>query len=358
MAGIQSAWKLFQYAGVEKEEYEKLRPGIYEENRRLLDRFSLLAAVMFFLLFAVSMLSNGFAAINSATYLLCGIEMIVVLLCSRLVIPRHPALVMPLVYAFEITLYVFGIHISMLHADKPAVSAVAFLLVSPLLFYDRPIRVSAMTAVVVAVFCGIVVRFKAPDVAESDVWNMVTFGIVAVVTTVFTMGIKIRELAQSKQVEYMGQTDLLTGAKNRNHYENRLKEYPKMCATSLSCVYADVNGLHEMNNRDGHAAGDKMLCEVAEAMRQRFGGEHTYRIGGDEFVAFRVDGQAKDLPAEIDQMRTSLSQKGYFVSFGIATREKSQGEPDMRDIVNEAEIDMFADKRKFYLRSENDRRSR
>ena len=53
-----------------------------------------------------------------------------------------------------------------------------------------------------------------------------------------------------------------------------------------------------------------------------------------------------------------MSQKGYFVSFGIATHEKSQGKPNMRDIVNEAEVDMFADKRKFYLRSENDRRSR
>jgi diguanylate cyclase (GGDEF)-like protein len=358
VTNFHNAWKLFLYAGLEKEEYEQLRPSIHEENRGLLDRFSLLAAVMFFLLLIVSMLSHGFAAINGTAYLLCGIEMLVILFCSRFVLTKHPALVILFVYVFEITLYVFGIHISMLHADKPAVSAVAFLLVSPLLFYDRPIRLSALIAVVVAVFCGIVVRFKAPDVAESDVWNMITFGIVAVATTVFMMSIKIRALAQSRQIEYMGQTDLLTGAKNRNHYESRLQGYPNMCASNLSCVYADVNGLHEMNNRDGHAAGDKMLCEVAEAMQQRFGQEHTYRIGGDEFVAFRVDGRLEDLPSEIDQLRRLLSQKGYHVSFGIATHENAQGEPNMRDIVNAAEIDMFADKREFYRRSENDRRSR
>ena len=69
--------------------------------------------------------------------------MLIILFCVQYVVPKKPSLVMLLVYVFEIVLYVFGIRISMLHADKPAVSAVAFLLVSPLLFYDRPIRLSA-----------------------------------------------------------------------------------------------------------------------------------------------------------------------------------------------------------------------
>ena len=229
---------------------------------------------------------------------------------------------------------------------------------SPLLFYDRPIRLSALIAVVVVAFCGAVIRFKAPDVAESDVWNMVTFGIVAVATTVFMMSIKIRTLAQSRQIEYMSQTDLLTGVKNRNYYESRLREYPKASSSSLCCIYADANGLHEMNNKHGHAAGDKMLCEVAEAIQRRFGEEDTYRIGGDEFIAFRTDGQQEDLALEVDQLRRSLSQKGYHVSFGIAMCEKAEDIIDMRDLVNEAEANMFADKQEFYRKSENDRRSR
>ena len=208
-----------------------------------MDFISQLAVVMFFLLLIASMLSRGFATKNSTTYLFYGIEMLIILLCSYFVLPKHPALVMVFVYLFEISLYVFGILVSMLHAEKPAVSAIAFLLVSPLLFYDRPVRLSALIAAVVVVFCGIVVRFKVPDVAETDVWNMITFGMVAVATTVFTMSIKIRALSQSRQIQYMSQTDLLTGAKNRNHYENRLQGYPEMCSLNLICVYADVNGL-------------------------------------------------------------------------------------------------------------------
>lgn len=355
---IRRLWKMFLYAGVEKEEYAQLLPNIRKENRVLLKVFSQLAAVMFLLLFIASMISRGFATDNSTTYMLSAIEMLVILFCTHFILPKYPALVLPLVYVFEIMLYVFGIHISMLHAEKPAVSAVAFLLVSPLLFYDRPVRLSALIAAVAAVFCGIAVRFKAPEVAETDVWNTITFAIVAIATTVFMMSIKIRALAQSNRIEYLSQTDLLTGVKNRNHYENRLPEYPRLCASNLICVYADVNGLHEMNNRDGHRAGDTMLRDVAEAMQRCFGQEHIYRVGGDEFVAFRVDGQPEALAVEIERLRRTLAQKGYHVSFGMAVREKAQGELKMIELVKEAEIQMFVDKQEFYRQHEHDRKRR
>ncbi|MBR2528999.1 MAG: GGDEF domain-containing protein [Blautia sp.] len=358
MPSIHKLWDLFLYAGVGKEEYHKLLPDIRKENCMLLKVFSRIAATMFFLLFVASIHSNGFAAKNSTTYLICAIAMLMILFFSYFILLKHQALVTLFVYLFEILLYLFGIHISMLHTEKPAVSAVAFLLVSPLLFYDRPVRLSALIAVVVAIFCRIVVSFKVPDVAETDVWNMITFGIVAVATTVFIMSIKIRTLSQSLQIVYLSQTDLLTGVKNRNHYENQLKEYPKLCTSNLTCVYADVNGLHEMNNRDGHHAGDKMLCEVADTMKQSFGPEHTYRIGGDEFVAFRVDGRPDNLPYEIDQMKRALDKKGYHVSFGFAVREKAQGSMNINELVNEAEGSMFADKREFYSQSKYDRRNR
>ncbi len=358
MSEIRKIGKLFLYAGVEKEEYEQLLPLMREENRELLKLFSQLAAVMFLVLYIASMLTNGFAATNSTTYLVCGVGMLLILFCTSFVVPKYPALVMVLSSLFEILLYTFGIRISLLHAEKAAVSAIAFLLVTPLLFYDRPIRLTALIGAAVAVFAAIVARFKAPDVAETDIWNMVTFGVVAVVTTLFIMRIKIHALSQSRQIEYMGQTDLLTGTKNRNHYETRLKVYPGLCASNLICVYADVNGLHEMNNREGHPAGDRMLCEVAAEMRKYFGEEHTYRVGGDEFVAFRVDGQPEDLPFEIDLLKQVLAKKGYHISVGTAVREKTQGEMDMYALASEAESNMLADKREFYRRSENDRRSR
>ena len=350
--------KLFLYAGVEKEEYNALSAAIRKENLVLLSVFSQLAGIMFFLLYITSMITRGFATVNSSTYLICGFVMLAIMLCVRFIAPKHPALVTALVYVFEIVLYVFSIRISMLHADKPAVSAVAFLLVSPLLFYDRPIRLSALIAADVAAFCVIVLCVKQPEVAETDVWNMVTFGVVAVATTVFIMSVKIRALAQSRQIEYMSQTDLLTGLKNRNYYEKQLHKYPRMCKSNLICVYGDVNGLHEVNNKQGHSAGDRMLCEVAAAMQAHFGSEHTYRIGGDEFVALRMDAQPETASAELEQMSQEFASKGYHVSFGMAAREKGQGSFDMQELVKEAESAMFSAKNEFYRQPEHNRRNR
>ena len=61
----------------------------------------------------------------------------------------------------------------------------------------------------------------------------------------------------------MSEIDMLTGVRNRNSYEQNLSIYPSLCKKNLSCIFADLNGLHELNNTKGHEAGDKMLQFVA-----------------------------------------------------------------------------------------------
>ena len=75
---IRKLGKLFLYAGLEREEYNKLLPDIRDENRALLKLFSKLAAVMFFLLYIASMLSHGFATDNSTTYMWCAVGMLMI----------------------------------------------------------------------------------------------------------------------------------------------------------------------------------------------------------------------------------------------------------------------------------------
>ena len=355
---IKKIPKLLLYAGVDKEEYTKLLPSIRKENEVLLRLFSLLAAPMFFVLAIVSIVSGGFATVNSPTYLISGIIMLLIFLCVMFIVPKHPNIILMLVYVFEIVLYAFEIQISMLHAEKPAVSAVAFLLVSPLLFYDCPIRLSALLTAVIATFSTMVIYFKQPNVAETDVWNMITFGIVAIAATVFIMSIKIRTLSQSRQIEYMSQTDLLTGVKNRNYFEERMKLYPEMCKSNIICIYGDANGLHEKNNKEGHQAGDKMLREIAASIQQRFGPEHTYRIGGDEFAAFEIDGQPEKVISDIDRITQDLAKKDYQISFGISVHNKEENNMDIHELVKEAEKNMFSAKKEFYSRSEGDRQTR
>ena len=80
---LQILRKLFLYAGVEKEEYNALSGAIRKENLVLLSVFSQLAGIMFFLLYITSMITRGFATVNSSTYLICGFIMLAIMLCVR-----------------------------------------------------------------------------------------------------------------------------------------------------------------------------------------------------------------------------------------------------------------------------------
>lgn len=158
-------------------------------------------------------------------------------------------------------------------------------------------------------------------------------------------------------IREMGTMDLLTGLLNRNCYQERLRRYAGQEDGVLSCIYCDVNGLHELNNTKGHDAGDEMLKVVAYTLRSYFGEKHTYRIGGDEFVAFAADMTAQEVAAHTQDMSDKLEKQGYFVSVGISTGNPTDSE-QIEELVRNAETQMYAAKRAFYERSGRDRRHR
>ena len=97
-----------------------------------------------------------------------------------------------------------------------------------------------------------------------------------------------------RQIERMGIIDALTGLRNRNCYEYSLENYAGKSEDLLCCLYMDANGLHEINNTLGHAAGDEMLVYIGNSLKTLFGTRDTYRIGGDEFTVFCI-GLSEDI---------------------------------------------------------------
>ena len=123
----------------------------------------------------------------------------------------------------------------------------------------------------------------------------------------------------------------------------------------LACVYVDANGLHELNNSRGHQVGDQMLQELARQMRAQFGEQYTYRIGGDEFLAFVADRQAAEVERLGSQLEAGLAAKQIHISVGIQWEEAVSS---MDELVEAAEQKMYAAKRAYYANKENDRRGR
>jgi diguanylate cyclase (GGDEF)-like protein/putative nucleotidyltransferase with HDIG domain len=81
-------------------------------------------------------------------------------------------------------------------------------------------------------------------------------------------------------------TDPLTGLANRRAFEQRLDDRLAVpSAEPFSVIMLDVDGLKQVNDAHGHAAGDAVLKEVATVLRSHLRqGDLVTRWGGDEFV--------------------------------------------------------------------------
>jgi len=98
------------------------------------------------------------------------------------------------------------------------------------------------------------------------------------------------DLAQKRiaQLELLADRDSLTPLLNRRAFVRELERVIAFAAryggTGGSLVYFDVNGLKQINDRFGHAAGDAVLTHVARVMANLVRGTDVVgRLGGDEF---------------------------------------------------------------------------
>ena len=159
-----------------------------------------------------------------------------------------------------------------------------------------------------------------------------------------------------RDMQRLGEGDALTGLYNRNRYESDLHNLAAGCRDSLCCIFVDVNGLHELNNSQGHEAGDRMLRSVADKIRACFGTRHTYRVGGDEFIIFVCDEPEAQTQKRIQEMTDELQEEGYFVSAGRAWAHIPID--DIEALIKAAEKQMYAEKQEYYRNPANDRRAR
>lgn len=155
----------------------------------------------------------------------------------------------------------------------------------------------------------------------------------------------LRNVSNYESVHSMSIMDTVTGLQNRNCYEQTLAKYADS-PLGLHCLYIDANGLHQINNRDGHRAGDKMLSTVAHEIAGLFGTEHAYRVGGDEFVVFLPGSTSKIVADKLLRLKGLVNEHGYSISAGIHSQEA--GRINVARLVTTAEQAMYQDKDQYY----------
>src|ERR1022692_1676778 len=89
--------------------------------------------------------------------------------------------------------------------------------------------------------------------------------------------------AAAMELAALASTDALTGLKNRREFDRAVRTIPRLPFAVLSL---DVDGLKEINDTEGHGAGDALLRVVGHTLGLLVRGwDVMARIGGDEFAA-------------------------------------------------------------------------
>lgn len=171
---------------------------------------------------------------------------------------------------------------------------------------------------------------------------------------------QIQDITERKRAEAALQSlslvDELTGLYNRRGFlavsEQSLAEI-RLNDKIPAIVYADLDGLKEINDSLGHHEGDRALAKAAEILKESFrSSDIVARIGGDEFVV--LAGLAMDESPETLSQRlqdnfdasNALKNRPYnlAVSVGIAHFDDEMNH-SIEELMAQADQAMYEDKR-------------
>ncbi|MEV6806318.1 EAL domain-containing protein [Streptomyces sp. NPDC051129] len=153
------------------------------------------------------------------------------------------------------------------------------------------------------------------------------------------------------RLRYEATHDALTGLPNRTLFFERLeKALNAGDGQRFGLCYLDLDGFKTINDSLGHAAGDRLLVEIADRLQScaTAPGEMVARLGGDEFVALTTgaaaEGTVDDLAERImNALVTPISIDGrdLLVRGSLGIVEGAAGERTAAEVLRSADITMY-----------------
>ena len=151
-------------------------------------------------------------------------------------------------------------------------------------------------------------------------------------------------------------TDLCTGLKNRNAYEEKLSRLRggKDSLRNLRIVFIDIDNLKYINDNYGHYIGDKALIAIADIIKNLFRtNDIVGRIGGDEFLVILQNRDLEELEELIKKFDADCSNEAVEVEkeripISIAkgfAKYDSNKDSSFVDVFNRADDAMYENKR-------------
>lgn len=161
--------------------------------------------------------------------------------------------------------------------------------------------------------------------------------------------IELKQTEQTRQIERLqakAMTDELTQLYNRGGWEHfiALEEERSQRYGYLSAVYViDLDGLKEVNDTLGHAAGDELIQRAAHALRcMARQTDIVARLGGDEFSILSIEIDHAGAETLLERIQQALQQVQVDASVGFALRHPSFG---LQQAISQADQQMYFHKR-------------
>ena len=151
-----------------------------------------------------------------------------------------------------------------------------------------------------------------------------------------------------EHINYLTYHDPLTDIHNRLYFEEALPSADVEENLPICVIFGDVNGLKLTNDIFGHAAGDRLLIQAAEAFRKGLKAQGILaRIGGDEFALVLPscdEAKADQIMSEIKEAFKMQSSGDIVGSISLGTATKISPEQSISEVIESAENRMYKEK--------------
>lgn len=176
--------KFLLYDGMEKENFDTIKPDIYDRSRRRLSLYSQVLTFAFFMLFFCSFFINAIATYR-ILYLIMFLTSCGAAFVFHTIAKTNKVIGSAVKYILEIAILSFGIVIGIVtSSNMPAVAFVALTSMLPLLIYDNVVRSLLLRALMICVYFGIASKSKSIDALETDLVNLISFTILSTLCVV------------------------------------------------------------------------------------------------------------------------------------------------------------------------------
>lgn len=243
--------KMLLYSGLDREDFDEIRPLVWQRNLSILRITALLAAVMGALFFLINyFMRSG----TQAPYLVLLGGSILTLCLQPLVRKKGGREIWSLLlcYGQMILICGYATFLSILPANDniPATSAVVFIALLPLSIDDRPVRMFAVMLGESILYLLLSRQMKSPHAFTLDMMNVATFCVTGMILYAVICSRNLRELWQSERVRKMTLHTIQTLANaidakdpyTRGH-SIRVSQYAVMIAEELGWEKARIDDL-------------------------------------------------------------------------------------------------------------------